>query len=199
MLTKRSHAPLGLILAAALASACANPSAPSRPTPLLPSPTPSPTQSPRPTDVWNVTVRLTSAVGGDCAGETMQSQIGVESRYSLGILPKGSAVDVILRSASGDYACTFPAVPDGDGFTTFGVNGWMSCETSGVVRGFVCANGVRRDLLRMGENISGRISGNEISGRWHVSWIVMTAGGDLGGRDDIAGLETTAQFTGTRQ
>jgi hypothetical protein len=150
-------------------------------------------------DVWRITVRLTTATGGECTGESMQSQIDVPQNYTLSTVSKGSAVDVALRSVSGDYACTFPAVPDGDGFTTFGVNGWMSCETSGVVRGFVCANGVRRDLLRMGENISGRISGNEISGRWHVSWIVMTAGGDLGGRDDIAGLETTAQFTGTRQ
>jgi hypothetical protein len=48
--------------------------------------------------------------------------------------------------------------------------------------------------MRLGENIAGRISGNEISGRWDVSWSIM----DAASGDDIAGMETTAQFTGSR-
>ena len=145
------------------------------------------------TDVWNITVRLTTVVGGECVGETMQSQVGVPQSYSLSTTSKGSTVDVTLRSASGDYACTFPAKAESDGFTTFGVSGWYSCTTSLVIQDFVCANGSRRNMMRVGENISGRLSGNEISGRWNVSWVVMDGRGD-----DIAGMETTAQYTRDR-
>jgi hypothetical protein len=193
MLTKSIVAPLILLLAV-LASACDHPS----PTAPSPSPTPAPTPPAPVTDEWNITVRLTGATGGECVGESMQSQMGVPQSYSLSITSQGSDVNVTLRSMSGDYACTFPARAESDGFTTFGVNGWMSCETSGVIRDFVCDNGSARDMLRLGENIDGHISGNEISGRWHVSWVVMDAAGDLGVRDDIAGLETTAQYTGSR-
>jgi hypothetical protein len=191
MPTRGIVAPL-ILLSAVLVSACDHrgPTAPS--SSLVPTPPVSRT------DVWSITVRLTAASGGECVGETMQSQIGVPESYSLSITPQGSHVKVTLRSMSGDYACTFPAMAESDGFTTFGVNGWMSCETSGVVRGFTCANGTTRDMLRLGENISGQISGNEISGRWHVSQIVMVAGVDLAGGDDIAGLETAAQYTGSR-
>jgi hypothetical protein len=151
-------------------------------------------------DTWNISVRLTSAAGGECVGETMQSQIGVPKSYTLSIgTAKDSRVDVTLRSTSGDYACTFPAATVGsDGFTTFGVGGWMSCETSLIVRGFACTNGALRDMMRFGENISGRISGSQLTGEWDVSWIIMEAGGDLGGRDDVAALETTSQYTGVR-
>jgi hypothetical protein len=144
--------------------------------------------------VWNITVRLSTVAGGECVAETMQSQIGVPKSYSLSTVSKGSTVDLMLRSASGDYACTFPARAESDGFTTFGVTGWNSCTTSLLVPDFVCANGSRRNTMRLGENISGRISGNEISGRWNVSWIIM----DAASGDDIAGMETTAQFTGSR-
>ena len=167
--------------------------------PTGPSPSPVPS-SPVPvppvpvTDVWNITVRLTTVAGGECVGETMQSQVGVPQSYSLSTTSKGSTVDVTLRSASGDYACTFPARAESDGFTTFGVNASYSCTTSLVAQDFVCANGIRRDMMRLGENISGRITGNEISGRWNVSWVVMEAGRG----NDIAGMETTAQYTGNR-
>jgi hypothetical protein len=127
----------------------------------------------------------------------MQSQISVPKNYSLTIVPKGSMVDVTVRSASGDYACTFPARAENDGFTTVGVNGWYSCETGMMVRDFVCGNGMHRDMLSLGQNISGHVAGNEISGEWTASWVVRTVAG-AGGGDDIADLETTAQYTGSR-
>jgi hypothetical protein len=193
MLTRKSIA-LVILLTAVLAAACgdddASPSA---------SPTPTPSPSPVPvTDMWNITVRLTTVKGGECVGEAMQSQIGVPKSYSLLTTQQGSKVRVTLRSMSGDYACTFQARAESDGFTTVGVNEFMSCETSGVVRGFICGNGATRDMLGFGENISGHISGNNISGTWDVSRIVMVAGGDLGGRDDIAELDSTAQYAGSR-
>jgi hypothetical protein len=148
--------------------------------PTAPSPSPVPS-SPLPvppvpvTDDWNITVRLTTVARGECVGDTMQSQIGVPKSYSLSIVSKGNMVDVTLRSTSGDYECTFPARVESDGFTTFGVPGWYSCTTSLVVANVACANGSRRNTMRFGQNISGRISGNEISGHWNVDWIIMDA------------------------
>ena len=195
MLPKGIVAPLVVLSAIAL-SGCGyeSPIAPSPPGP------PSTVAPPATVDTWNISVRLAGISGGECVGETMKSQIGVPNSYTLSIGPaKDTRVDVTLRSTSGDYACAFPAIKAGDdGFTTFGVPGRMSCETSLVVRGFACTNGALRDMMRLGENISGRISGDQISGQWDVSWIIMEAGGDLGGRDDIAGLETTSQYTGVR-
>jgi hypothetical protein len=137
---------------------------------------------------------MTGVVGGECVGEMMHSDIGVPKDYSLSITRKGNTADVFLRSASGDYACTFPARVDGDDFTTVGVPGWMSCERqdTGLVRGFACANGSLRDMFDLGEDISGHISGNEIAGEWKVSWMVSE-----GGRD-IAVMEATSQYTGAR-
>ena len=166
--------------------------------PTAPSPSPVPVPPVSVAEVWNISVRMTSAVGGECVGDTMQSERGSPNTYSLSVTPQGSMVQVTLRSTSGDYACTFQAKPESNGFTTFGVNGWFSCDTGSVVRGFACADGRLRDLMRLGQNISGHSAGNEITGQWNTSWIVMAPGGDLGGRDDIAGLETTAQYVGSR-
>jgi hypothetical protein len=150
------------------------------------------------TDVWNITVRLTAADGGECVGKTMQSRMGVPASYSLSLTQRDSMADVTLRSASGDYACAFTARMEGDEFTTSGVPATYSCETSEVVRNFACEDGSVRDMLRLGQDLSGRISGNQIRGEWRASWVIMKAGGDLGGTDDIAGLETQAEYTGGR-
>jgi hypothetical protein len=52
-------------------------------------------------------MRLTSVSGGECVGETMQSEIGVPKSHSLSVTRTGSHVDATLKSASGDYDCTF--------------------------------------------------------------------------------------------
>jgi hypothetical protein len=181
-----------ILLSMFLVSGCDDrgPTAPSPPS--VPSPVPEP---PVPIgDVWNITVRLTTISGGDCVGDTMQSEIGVPKSYSLTTVTKDSTVEVTLKSASGDYACTFPARAESDGFTTFGVPGFLSCTINLGVRDFVCANGMRRDIVRFGENISGRISGNEISGRWDVEWEIW----EPGSRSYIGVMDTTAQYTGNR-
>jgi hypothetical protein len=123
--------------------------------------------------------------------------MNIPKSYSLSVTPNGSRVDVTLRSASGDYACTFPARAEADGFTTFGVPGFMSCETSGIVRGFVCDDGRVRDLMSLGEDISGRIVGNQITGEWSVNWAVLEAGG-RSVADELGWLEATYEYTGNR-
>src|SRR5688500_17044985 len=115
MSTKRNAV---VMVSAVLASACDGhgPTAPSAPIatspPIAPSPpTPPPSPAPTPgTQVWNIAVRLVMADGGECVGETLRSsQMGIPQSYSLSVTPIDSRVDVTLRSASGDYECTFPA------------------------------------------------------------------------------------------
>jgi hypothetical protein len=144
--------------------------------------------------VWTITASLTGVSGGECVGAAMQSEIGVPKGYTLSIAEKDRLVDVTLRSLSGDFACTFTDVPgDSTGFSTFGAGGYFSCAAGGARHGFLCANGTQRNLFALGQNISGRVSGTDISGAWNVSWDVMRS-------DDssIGALETTAVFTGRR-
>jgi hypothetical protein len=102
-------------------------------------------------------------------------------------------VDVTLKSASGDYACTFPAKTEGDGFTTLGVPGFMSCE-SPIMQRFSCDDGRVRDLMSLGEDIFGNVAGNQITGQWSGTWAVMEAGG----RDDVGWLEAKYEYSGSR-
>jgi hypothetical protein len=73
----------------------------------------------------------------------------------------------------------------------------MSCETSGMVRGFVCDDGRVRDLMSLGEDISGHIAGNQITGEWSVNWAVLEAGGRTVA-DELGWLEATHEYTGSR-
>jgi hypothetical protein len=134
--------------------------------------------------VWNVTVRLTTVNGRGCVAETMQSQIGVATAYSLSITDKG---EVTLASASGDYACTFTPVADNGGFTTYGVHGYFDCKD--LFRPFRCDDGTEHSLFSWGQNISGHVSGTQISGAWDADWEDMASG---------SGAAVKAQFTGTR-
>lgn len=121
-----------------------------------------------------------------CIGETMRSQIGVPNGYSLSITQTGKAT---LRSASGDYACTFTPVFDGSGFTTYGKPGFYTCEHE--LLAFRCSDGTLHALFSFGEDLSGHVSGTEMTGTWDATWY-----------EDVPpsgyGVEAKAQFTGTR-
>lgn len=116
----------------------------------------------------------------------MRSQIGVPNSYSLSITQTGK---VTLRSTSGDYACTFTPVFDSTGFTTYGHGGVYTCEHE--LLEFRCSNGTLHGILSFGEDISGRVSGTEMTGTWDATWF-----------EDVPpsgyGVEAKAQFTGTR-
>jgi hypothetical protein len=125
----------------------------------------------------------------------MRSQIDVPRSYTLTTTQTDSRVDAILKSTSGDYVCTFTGgTGDASGFTFGTTGGRFWCEPGGKLHGLVCANGMQRDMEALGHTLSGRISGNDISGTWGVSWVVTPADQPS---VDIA-LETTTQYTGTR-
>jgi hypothetical protein len=191
MLRQRIVAPL-IVLSTLFMSACddRSPTGPSR----LPSPVASPVASPAPpptpdlsklVGVWNLTVRLTAVTGSGCVADTMRSRIGVPDRYSLSII-QNDKVEVTLRSASGDRACTFSPSVDSSGFTTYGRGGYYTCDHWFL--NFRCGDGTLHDIYSYGENIAGRLSGTEMSGTWDASWFESWG----------AGVEMKAQFTGTR-
>lgn len=180
-----------VLLAALLAWGCGdrNPSAPS-PTPSPVASTPAPAPVPdisRLLGVWNITVRLTAVNGKGCVADTMRSQIGVPGRYSLSITQRDS-LQVTLKSASQDYACTFTPSADSGGFTTYGQGGYYTCEHP--LLEYHCNDGTAHTIFSFGEDISGRLTGSEMSGVWDAVWFE---------RDDTYGVEMKAQFTGSRQ
>jgi len=165
--------------------------APSPPTPstAVPTPTPVPKTPPELVGEWKLTLRLTEVKGapdgGGCVGQAMQSQVGDPESFQLSVSAYGQ---VTIGTASGDYACTFfsPSMDSG-GFTTYGIPGYYSCR--GEPRALRCGNGQAYSLITFGQDIAARLSGNELSGTWDVHWYE---------RDDIFGVETKTQFTGTR-
>ena len=138
--------------------------------------------------VWNLTLRLTEVKGDSgCVAETMKSQLGVPSNYSLTI----TQGNVTITNPSGDYACTFDSLKtDSSGFTTYGVSGYFTCQSPTLA--FRCNDGTTHNLFAMGQDIAGRLSGTEVSGQWSA-WF-FDGPPYLGG----TGVVTTAEFTGSR-
>lgn len=141
---------------------------------------------------WNVTTRPTDARGDTCIAEAVQSLIGAPKPYSITVTQTGSAVDVTVTGTPGDYDCTFTkAKADSSGFTTVGTNGIYTCRSDFVINGFRCSDGTQASLITFGQDVSGSISGNELSGRWEIFWVDKV-------RWDIS-LSTATEFTGRRR
>lgn len=134
--------------------------------------------------VWNLTLRLTEVKGDSgCVTETMKSQLGVPSKYSLTIT-KG---DVTITNPPGDYACTFDSFKtDSSSFTTYGVQGYFTCQ--GPTLAVRCSDGTTYDLFSWGQDIAARVSGTEISGTWGSVFDCQRTGG----------VEITAEFKGSK-
>lgn len=180
---------LTLLLAAVLGSACSD-DGPSAPSP-APSPGPSPAPPPAPDvstllGVWNLMVRVTAVSGSGCVADTMRSRIGVPERYSLSITQRDK-VEVTLRSASTGRACAFTPFADRNGFSTYGQGGSYTCEPWFV--NFQCTDGTQQSIFTFGENISGGLSGIEMTGRWDATWFE---------RQSDSGVEMKAEYTGAR-
>ena len=133
-------------------------------------------------------MRITEVTGTGCVAETMRSQIGAPRNYSLSIRQMESTLKVTLTSVSGDRACTFAPITDGSGFTTFEKGGYYTCAEWYMP--FRCQDETLHSIFTIGENISGHLSGDRITGAWHASW--------FDGWDDYTGVEMKAEFTGSR-
>lgn len=185
-----------VLLAAVFLPACdgGSPSAPSPSASVAPESTPPPTplpNVPQLVGVWKLALGFTAVSGSGCVAETMRSQMGMPSPYSLVITRKGDySVALTLKTASGDRACTFtPVMDDSGGFTTSAPGGYYRCAQWYL--DFRCNDGTLHGIFTIGENVSGRVTGNEISGVWSASW--------FDGWEDYSGIETRAEFTGKRQ
>jgi hypothetical protein len=142
--------------------------------------------------VWNLEVRVRDVGGEGCIADTMRSQIGVPERYFLSIT-QNNRVQVTLKSASGDYACTFTAFPDsdGNGFTTYGQSGTYRCDQ--LYLNFRCTDGTQHRIASYGEDIAGHLSGSEMIGTWDAAWFDSF---DEVFSDSVVEMKT--DFTGTR-
>ena len=187
----------GVVLAlAAFAGACGDdavaPTAPTPPAAQTRTQTPPATSVPASAlvGVWNLTVRLTAVTalpgGGSCIAESMRSQIGVPNPYSLSIRDDGQ---VTIASASGDYACSFKPQMDGSGFSGSQPGALYSCK--GEPQTFRCGNGETFRLASWGQDLSGRVSGSEMTGAWDITWCVAR-------NDSLGCVDVEATFTGTR-
>lgn len=189
MVIRRGVVTAVIVLSAIFLSACGQ-GTPTRPSQVV---TPVPSSGPAPAPdfspflgVWNVALRLTEVGGTGCVVESMRAQIGAPNAYSLSIAENGS---VTLRSASGDVACTFRPYVEGTDFTTYGRPGTYTCEQGTLpVR---CGDGTTHSLVSFGQDISGRVTGDEISGRWSAGWLDES--------DGLRAIDFKAEFTGRRQ
>lgn len=173
-----------LLLLTVIACGCGGPPT----SPAGPNPPPTPTFDLSPfVGVWNLTLRLTDVKGDSgCVAETMKSQLGVPSKYSLTI----TTYVVTITNPSGDYACTFDSFKtDSSSFTTFGVRGYYTCQSPTLA--FRCSDGTTYDLFSWGQDIAARVSGTEISGTWASDFYYRPTGG--GGE-----VEITAEFKGSK-
>ena len=135
--------------------------------------------------VWNLTLRLTEVKGDSgCIAEAMKSQLEVPSKSSLTITQSS----VTITNPSGDYACTFDSFKtDSSSFTTYGVQGWFTCQSP--LLAVRCSDGSTYDLFSMGQDISARLSGTEISGTWDAGFDDNRTG---------VGFGITAEFKGSK-
>ena len=166
------------------------------PQPVPPTPTPPPPVPPPPpattTETWNVTMRLTDAPGDACLKEAVDFLLEASMGYTVSLTHDGHSGSVSLESHSHNYDCRFDRVAVEDsGFTSEGIAGQYSCNPSYVMEDFRCSNERHVSLFTFGQDISGRISGDDISGTWKMSWFDRLNG--------ESALEATAQYTGRRQ
>ena len=177
-----------LLLLTVIACGCGDPpTSPAGPNPLpqTPSQPTTPTFDLSPfVGVWNLTLRLTQVYGGSgCVAETMKSQLGVPSNYSLTI----TQGNVTITNPSGDYACTFDSFKtDSSHFTTYGVQGYFTCQSPTLA--FRCSDGTTHDLFSVGQDLAGSLSGTEMIGTWVSSF-------DTPG---VGGVNISAEFKGSK-
>ena len=192
----------GVVLAAAFAAAClgaacgddstSSPSAPSGssiPAPTTPAPgatTPTRRLSADLVGEWNLSLRVTEAVGTGCVAEAFQARIGQPEAYTLLIRDTGQ---VTISSPSDGLSCSFTAAADGDnGFTTYGVPGFYTCV--GEPRAYACVDGTRHYYISFGQDIGGKVSGGRLAGSWTVFWFDRS--------NDALNVEATYEFSGGR-
>jgi hypothetical protein len=193
MPSKHSLSVGAIPLMALLVSACGN-TTPTGPTPLpdvTPSPAPappSPAPAPRVIGTWDLTVHITGTAGKgeQCVLDSLRAEINTHNQYSLSIVETADRTEATLASASGDFECTYPTQVDSTGFTE--APGYYTCAREQRV---VSCAGTEHRLMTFGQTITGRFSGNEVTGQWSAFWI------DVSDNEDEFDVKT--QFTGPKR
>jgi hypothetical protein len=137
-------------------------------------------------------MRLTDASGDACLKQAVEALLDAAMGYTISLTHDGHRGSVALESRSHNYDCRFDQVAvAGSGFTSEGIAGRYSCNQWLVMEGFRCSDDRQVSLFTFGQDISGTIAGDDISGTWSMAWYDIL--------NEESALEATARYTGKRQ
>ena len=123
--------------------------------------------------LWTGTSRLDTVSGGDRVGATMAALIGTTANITVQITQNGSVLMAMsTATATGDTAHYSGTA----GSSSISLD-WTSMS-AGIVTGFRCSNGERRDMEVRTDAITATISGNTQTGTEASSWNIKVTGTD---------------------
>ena len=121
--------------------------------------------------LWTGTSRLDTVSGGDCVGATMAAMVGTTGNITVQITQNGSALTAVsTATATGDttnYSGTA-------GASSISLD-WTQMS-AGIITGFRCSNGERRDMEVRTNAVTATISGNTQTGTQAESWNIKVNG-----------------------
>jgi hypothetical protein len=167
-----------LSICAACGSSDASPSAaPAAPTP------------PQVAGVWQGTLRLIGASGGDCVGPLYQGVIGTAQPMAVSVTQSGVSLSGTATFSASGVSCNLTGSVGSNGAFTWTGNGCSVAAFS--VR---CVNGLVRDVYPVTASGSGSFMGNSVSGSWGETYNVDITGTQT----SVAVLTLNATFALTR-
>ena len=139
--------------------------------------------------LWNASVTLTSATGGECVGALYASSIGGVTGYSLSISQTGSSLTATSTSRSDGSTIQYTGTAGRNTITLNATNG-----SAFRLIGIRCSNGAIRDSAVQTLAVFATISGNSATGTYAQSSNVYTSGTTTG----VGTLALNASFLMTR-
>ena len=145
-----------------------------------------PATAARVSGVWVGHSTLTSASGGECAGDLLGDRIGARDLFVAHVIQSGDTLDAGVTNQGNTMSCEFAGGLEG---TTLDLT-LTSCR-SGRVRTLQCKGGALRELELLSRRIVARASNGTGSGTDTSSFSVKVAGSAA----PVGTLSLTASFT----
>ena len=147
-----------LLLGCLLASSCggSSPSAPS---------------NDRVSGVWVGHSTLTSAIGGECVGSTLEAAIGSRDIFAAPIQQSGSDLVAAVTYQGNRTSCAYRGTATGAAVSLT----MTSCQVGRIV-GFRCSDGSVRDLQVVTARVAASASGRTGTGTDTTTWNVLAPG-----------------------
>ena len=158
----------------------------------------SPSESPFATEftgLWNGTMVLSSASGGECVGADLRRSMAAGPQVNVGtvaISQQRSDVTAMVRSATTGLSCSYRGTASLAGYA-------LSAESCGEPVLAQCSTGESRVLEPIGSTMTVTQSGGTTTGVVTTSYNIYSESTVVTQRSPVAGLTTQHQFTATRQ